>query len=125
MPANFLYSFPLSHEQAVKILFDAPWSPQERNAITQSNLPQLFDPLGGRIREHWYLGDKSYPLPRHYMRRFGLGDDGDMSSLIILDFLAHLHSEKFNLSGYVEEFRRQWIVKGIDPVTLEKIPKTS
>jgi hypothetical protein len=124
MPVNFMYSFPLSHEQAVFILEDAPWSPAEKRWVQEGCLQSLYHPLGDEICKYWRLGDQTYPLPRHYMKRFLLGDSGDMSCLIILDFLAKLRNEKFNLAGYVHEFRRQWHSRGIDPLTLEKIRKT-
>lgn len=125
MPVNFLYTFPLSHEQAVEILLSAPFSPKEKQFMEEGSLQTLFQPLGAHMREHWRMGDKTYPLPRHYMRRFALGDAGDMSSLIILDYLAKLHGKDFPLSSYVQAFRKQWFDKGIDPLTLEKIPKTT
>jgi hypothetical protein len=43
-----------------------------------------------------------------------------MSSLIILHWLARLKGEYFNLNRYVEEFKCQWLRRGIDPLTLEK-----
>jgi hypothetical protein len=123
MPVNFMYSFPMSHEQAVFILKDAPWSPSEKRWVSENSLQALYHPLGDEIVKYWRLNDRSYPLPRHYMKRFSLGDPGDMSCLIILDFLCWLRKEEFNLAGYVEEFRRLWFAKGIDPLTLEKIPR--
>lgn len=125
MPVNFLYTFPLTHEHAVNVLETAAFSPKEKQFMEEGSLQTLYHPLGSPIREHWRLEEKSYPLPRHYMKRFALGDAGNMSSLIILDYLARLRGEPFNLAGYVQAFRQQWFEKGIDPLTLEKIPKTT
>jgi hypothetical protein len=123
MPVNFMYSFPLKHEQAVETLESAPWSPAERGWLENNQLSVVYHPLSGEMIRHWHLDDKTYPLPRHYMRRFSLGDAGDMACLIVLNLLANIRQEEFNMEGYVNEFRRVWFARGIDPLTLEKIKR--
>lgn len=125
MPVDMRNSFPLTHEHAVEHMLKAQWTLAEKRWIEERSLATLFHPIGKPMRDYWHLEERSYPLPRHYMRRFALGDGGDMSALIILNWLALMRGEEFNLAGYVHEFRRQWLVKGIDPVTLEKIPRTT
>lgn len=125
MPVDLLHTFPLTHGQAVDILLDAPWTPQEQKWIEMRSLVTLFHPVGDNLRKHWWMDDKSFPLPRHYMKQYNLGDPGDMVALIILDWLARLREEQFSMSAYVNEFRRQKLSQGIDPLTLEKIPRTT
>lgn len=123
MPVNFMYTFPLTHEQAVFTLEDAPWTPAERGWLQNNTIQTLYHPLSAEIVRHWRLDDKTYPLPKHYRNRFSLGDPGDMSSLIILHFLSSLRGETFNMAGIVNEFRKNWFAKGIDPLTLAKIKR--
>jgi hypothetical protein len=125
MPVDLMHSFPLTHEQAVEILLEADWTPEEKKWLYCRSLVTLDKPVGSKLRQCWYLENRTFPLPHHYMKRFAIGDGGDMSSLIILDWLARVKKEEFRISAYVNEFRRQWLKRGIDPCTLEKIPRTS
>ena len=120
MPVDLLHTFPLTHEQAVYTLLEAPWTPEEQKFIGERSLCTLMDPIGSRLRVHWYLDEPTGILPRHYKKRFALGDGGDMAALMILNWLAVLKEEQFNITSYVHELRNTWLRRGIDPLTLEK-----
>lgn len=123
MPVDLSHSFPLTHENTLWVLHHAPWPPEMKHELYNvSTLQSLFHPLGDHLRRVWFLEEKSYPLPRHYMRRFGLGAADDMICLIIQNFLCQLHQEQFDLAKFVDTFQRIWRERGCDPVTLQKLP---
>jgi hypothetical protein len=124
MPVDFQHTFPLSHENALWCLHHAPWNQETKQQLYNiSTLESLHRPLGDHLKRVWYLADRSYPLPRHYMKRFGLGSPDDMICLVIQHFLCQLRQEEFHLARFVAEFQRFWRDKGKDPVTLQDIPR--
>lgn len=120
MPLEIRNTFPLSHEQAVSILINAEWSPSEQKFLDERHLTTLHKPVGDVLIKWWFLDQKSYPLPRSYMRRFALGSADDMTALIIKYWICFMRDEKFDLAQEVHSLRQTWINQGIDPVTLEK-----
>lgn len=123
MPVDFSRTFPLTHENALWVLHHAAWTSDEKFQLYNIyTLENLFHPLGDKLLIAWHLGDRSYPLPRHYMKRFGLGSSSDMICLIVQHFLCQLRQEEFHLAKFVDEFQRIWRGKGRDPVTLQKLP---
>jgi hypothetical protein len=122
MPLNIRETFPLTHEQAVTILVEANWSPPERVVLCRSSATELHNGAGLALRENWYLTDKTFPLSRHYQRRFGLGHADDMSRLILSDFVARLRKQSYNVEQEACVLRKHWTDQGVDPLTLERSP---
>jgi hypothetical protein len=123
MSVDLQYTFPLTHENALWELHHAQWEEVHKKQLyTQSTLESLYHPLGDHLKRVWYLNERSYPLPRHYMRRFGIGSSNDMICLIIQNFLCQLRQEEFHLARFVAEFQQFWRSHGRDPVTLQKLP---
>ena len=120
MPLNIRETFPLTHEQAVGILTDAEWTPQERSVLKNASLAELHSGAGLSVRDSWYLTDKSYPLSRHYQARLGLGHADDMSRLILADFIARLQMREFDLVEEADKLRKHWTDQGVDPLTLQR-----
>jgi hypothetical protein len=44
-----------------------------------------------------------------------------MSSLIILDLLARMQGEEFNMAYYVNRYRQFWLDQRVDPVTQREL----
>jgi hypothetical protein len=123
MSADFQHTFPITHENALHCLHHADWNRETKfQLFNVSTLETLHRPLGDTLKRVWFLYDKSFPLPRHYMRRFGLGSPDDMVCLIIQNFLCQIRQEEFHLARFVSEFQRFWREKGRDPVTLQLLP---
>lgn len=121
MPLNARDTFPFTHEQAVKTLLEAPWSQEEILKLRESTLAEVTVTLGNILKIHWYLGEKTLPLSRHYQRTLGLGHGDDMASLIVRDFLSRLNDDAFLLQKEVEIIKSHWHNQGVDPLTLERI----
>ena len=123
MPVDFTHTFPLSHENALFCLHHARWDEYSKKQLyKQSTLESLHRPLGDHLKRVWYLTDMSFPLPRHYMRRFGLGSPDDIVCLIIQNFLCELRQEEFHIARFVATCQNFWWERGKDPVTLKHLP---
>jgi hypothetical protein len=123
MSVDFQHTFPLTHENALWCLHHAPWNNGTKHQLYKiSTLQTLHRPLGDHLKRVWYLGDRSYPLPRHYMRRFGLGSADDIVCLIIQNFLCQLRQEDFHMTRFVSTCQNFWRERGKDPVTLQDLP---
>lgn len=114
-------TFPLDHEQAVRILVNAKWDEQEKKVLRRAMLATLHHGFGTGIRDWWHLNDQTYPLTRWYMDNLSIGHGDDISSLIILDFLARYNDTEFNLDRQATKYREHWLSQGLDPITLEKV----
>jgi hypothetical protein len=121
MTLNIKETFPLTHEQAVKTLTEADWSIEEVEVLLKFSPVDLHNGVGAILRESWYLQEISFPLNRHYRRRFGLGHADDMCRLILAEFLATLRKESFVLKQEAEMLRDHWLNQGMDPLTLSRI----
>lgn len=123
MSVDFSHTFPLTHENALWCLHHATWPDvMKRELYSISTLKSLHRPLGDHLKRAWYLEEKSFPLPRHYMRRFGLGSSDDIVCLIIQNFLCQLRQEEFHMARFVSVCQNFWRGQGRDPVTLQKVP---
>lgn len=123
MPVDLSHSFPLTHEHALWVLHHAPWDVYTKKQLFDvSSLESLFQPLGSHLKRVWFLENQSFPLPRHYMRRFGIGAADDMVCLVIQNFLCQIRQEEFNIALFVSACQRVWRSQGKDPVTLQKLP---
>jgi hypothetical protein len=85
--------------------------------MLEGGLFGLHHNFGSHLRNTWHLWEPTTPLSRHYQNCHGIGHADDMSSLIILDLLARMREEPFNLSLQVQRFRQFWIEQKIDPVS--------
>lgn len=121
MPCHLLETLPFTHEQAVDLLYRAPWTPIERTAMLDGGLVGLHHNFGTHIRNTWHLWEPTTPLSRHYQNVYGIGHADDMSSLIILDLLARMRGEPFDLQRYVERYRQFWLNQKIDPASQREI----
>lgn len=117
MPCHILETLPFSHEQAVTLLMKAPWDDSERRAMLQGGLVGLHHNFGEHLRNTWHLWEPTSPLARHYQKVHGIGHADDMSSLIILDLLARMRGEPFNLRYHVDRYRKFWLDQRIDPAS--------
>ena len=122
MPLDIKETFPLTHEQAVRLLLDAEWNGAERLALLNASISALQQGMGQAIQEYWGLGNRTWPLSLHYQRRFGLGHADDMSQLILANFKAALKDDSFCLDNEVNWLRKHWMDQGVDPLTLERFP---
>lgn len=121
MPFHIQETLPFSHEQAVKLLYEAPWSKEERKFIVQGGLVALHEGFGREIRNCWHLWEPTSPLARHYQKVYGIGHADDMSSLIIEDLVARMRGEDFNIHARVRRYRDFWLSNKVDPVTQREI----
>jgi hypothetical protein len=122
MPLDIRHSFPITHEQAVKILRDAPWTDREAAFLSKYSLATTIQPIGGQLRKYWYLDEETSILGRHYRERFSLGDGSDMASMVLENWFCLMRGETFNMTRFAQSLRQEWLVKGIDPLTMRKIP---
>lgn len=117
MPCHIHETLPFTHDQAVDLLLKAPWTQLERRAMLEGGLVGLHHNFGTHLRNTWHLFEPSSPLARHYQRVYGIGHADDMSSLIILDLLARMRGESFNMTSHVYRYRQFWLDQRIDPVS--------
>lgn len=124
MRVNLQSTFPLTHEHTLWILHNYGWTSEEKKTLfNEHSLESLYVPVGNEIRRCWGLGDVSYPLPRHYMRRFNVGSPNDMVCLILQHFLCQIKQQEFNIALFVSEIHQNWRSRGKDPVTMKELPK--
>lgn len=117
MPCRILETFPFTHSHAVEILAHEPWTQDEISAMLRGGLASLHHNFGQHIRNIWQLWEPSSPLSRHYQKVHGLGHADDMSSLIILNLLARLRDEEFDMAYHVDRYRKFWLERNVDPVS--------
>lgn len=122
MPLDLKKTFPLTHENAVGILRDAPWTDREKTFLAKYSLATTIKPLGEQLRRYWYLDEESSILGRHYRERFNLGYGEDMAAMVLEHWFCTMRMENFNSNRFAQSLRQEWLVKGIDPITLRKIP---
>lgn len=121
MPFVIHETLPFTHDQAVALLAEAKWTPQERKYIVDGGLAALHHNFGRELRENWHLWEPTSPLARHYQQKYGLGHADDMSSLIIEDLVARFRGEKFDLPARVKRLRNFWLNQKVDPLTQKEI----
>lgn len=121
MPCHILETLPFTHDQAVNLLLQAPWNQIERKAMLDGGLFGLHHNFGEHLRNTWHLFEPTTPLARHYQTVYGIGHADDMSSLIILDLLARMRGESFDINFYVQRYREFWLNQKIDPVTQREL----
>jgi hypothetical protein len=121
MPCHISETLPFTHEQAVNLLLKANWTQLERKTMLEGGLFNLHHNFGEHIRNSWHLWEPTSPLARHYQKVHGIGHADDMSSLIILDLLARMRGEVFNLASHVYRYRQFWLEQKIDPVSQREI----
>lgn len=122
MPLDIRQTFPLTHEQAVKVLRDAPWTDRESAFLENYSLATTLQPIGSQLRKYWYLDEETSILGRHYRERFSLGDGTDMAAMVLEHWFCLMREDKFNAERFAQSLRQEWLAKGIDPLTMRKIP---
>jgi hypothetical protein len=121
MPLNLRETFPFTHEQAVATLYEADWSQREKETLLNAGVNTLHNGIGNSLRTAWGLKDPTYPLSKHYRKRFGLGHADDMSQLILRNFVALMRGESFSMECEVSWLKKHWLDQGVNPLTLERI----
>ncbi|MGD9713961.1 MAG: DUF6794 domain-containing protein [Thermomicrobiales bacterium] len=121
MPFEIKDTLPFTHEQAVTMLTEAPWTEQERKLICDGGLVFLHHGFGGQIRDYWHLWEPTTPLSRHYQQKFGLGHADDMSTLIIEDMVARLRGERYAMDIRVQRIKKYWLNQNVDPLYMKEI----
>lgn len=76
---------------------------------------------GQYIRNAWSLWDQDTPLLRD-MKAKGLFHADDISSAIIMEAIADMFGERFDLEAHVRHCREHWLAINVDPDTGEKLP---
>lgn len=108
---------PETYEEAVNLVCDELHSVW----LLDHNSPFFHMGTGRHIRNSLGLWDKTSPLHRHMLERFGLCHADDTGMLIINAMRARFEGRSYSPDPDVERCKAHWRGFGLDPSTMEPL----